>query len=104
VGTRADDLERIVGPHDCLAAEGPAKDVDGLGWKVREIAERLVLDLAVLAIRSSQKNTLVLVVAVLAADLGDVAGTARSGFRHEKKMAPRADGVQLLVATLLDRD
>jgi len=74
-----DDLEALAGRHERLAAQGPAHDVDQAVGQMREVAQRLVLDLAVLAKAAAQQMGAVDAAFVLARGGDDVNGSASGG-------------------------
>ena len=49
-GEGALDLERVLGVHERLAGQHPADRVDRLRREMREVRERFLLDLPVLAV------------------------------------------------------
>jgi hypothetical protein len=59
VGARAGDVEDVGGGHEGLAAERAADEVDDRIGQMREVAQRLVLDLARVAVGASQQVGLV---------------------------------------------
>ena len=59
---RALDLKRILGVHQRLAGEDPPDRVDRLRWEVREVRERLLLDLPILAVGTAQQRRRVLTI------------------------------------------
>src|SRR5262245_19544950 len=58
--------------HECLAAQGAAHQLDHLAWQMRQIAERLVLDLVAVAIASAEQMGDVFAALILPARSDDV--------------------------------
>jgi len=78
-----DDLEALAGRHERLAAQRPADDVDQAVGQMREVAQRLVLDLAVLAKAAAQQMGAVDAAFVRARRGDDVNGSASGG--HDRR-------------------
>ena len=55
VGQAAHAVEAVLDGDEGLALQGPADDLDDIGGQMGEVAEGLVLDLAVLAEGTSQE-------------------------------------------------
>jgi hypothetical protein len=80
VRERAFDLKRLACGHELLTGERPAHELDHALGQVREVAERLVLDLAALAVTAPQQVGDVDAVLVPRLDSGYVSGS--SSARH----------------------
>jgi hypothetical protein len=82
VRARGDDLEALAERHEGFAAQRAAYQLDdGIG-QVREVAQGLVLDLAVLAEGAAQQMAGVDAALVLALRGDDVNGSASAGHGH----------------------
>jgi hypothetical protein len=75
-----DDLEGLAQRHERLALQRAANDVDQRLVQMRQVAQRLVLDLAVLAIAAPQQVRAV-DLALVGARCGDDVNSSSSG-RH----------------------
>jgi len=93
-----DDLEALAGRHERLAAQRPADDVDQAVGQMREVAQRLVLDLAVLAKAAAQQMGAV-DAAFVRAGRGDDVNGSTSG-RHPDTLDQPGETVKCLVTTI----
>ncbi|MES1264666.1 MAG: hypothetical protein ABUU24_03325, partial [Variovorax sp.] len=88
VGARARDLERRGHGHEGLALQRAPDDLDEFVGQVRQVAQGLVLDLAVLAVAAAQQVGAIDLVLVGARRSDDVsgAGTSCHGEKSSRKM------------------
>ena len=91
VGTRARDVERRGHWHEGLALQRAPDDLDEFIGQVRQVAQGLVLDLAVLAIAATQQVGAVDLVLVGARRSDDVSGAGTSC--HQDKLSPNISPV-----------
>ena len=85
VGEGAHHLGRLVAGEENLAPQGPAADLDEVRGQMRDIAHRLVLDLAVLPVAAAQEVCLVYPVFILTTGSYHIYRSTPAG--HEQKMA-----------------
>jgi len=87
VGTTFGRRVPITEGRQDVTAERSSHELDDLEREVREVAKRLVLDLAILAERAAKQMRRVSLTLVLAACSGDVDGTFSS--RHRRMIAQK---------------
>ncbi len=94
---RADDLERLAQRHEGLALQRAANDLDQRLGQMRQVAQRLVLDLAVLAVAAPQQVRAV-DLALVGARCGDDVSGSGSG-RHAANIARSSSRCQAILVT-----
>ena len=77
MGAAAQAGEGVLGIDEGLAFESPADEIDDVGGEVGDVAERLMLDLAVVAEGSAQEMGVVGLVLVASGSCGYMDGAVR---------------------------
>src|ERR1039457_1028484 len=96
VRTRARHFEGLPQRHEALATQRTPDDVDQLLGQVRQVAERLVLDDARLAVAAPQQVGAIDLVLVLASRGDDVSGTGASSHARNNRAYIRRTSTTLV--------